>query len=187
MLYGWLRMSLGVHARAAGQPYRESPMSLDNIANPAPSTEDALQVLRSDHRRIDAMLTDCLRVAAVEHDQAPSADRNALLERLAARLQVHAQIEVELFYPALEANALTRDSAQLDHDEILVQLNELLAALPPGDEFERRLFALAQLVRTHISFEEEQLFPLAEALDLDALGASLAVRRGDLLGEQGSD
>jgi hypothetical protein len=162
-------------------------MSLDNIATPAPSTQDALQVLRSDHRRIDAMLTDCMRVAAEEHGQAPSADRNALLERLAAQLQAHAQIEVELFYPALQANALTRDSAQLDHDEILVQLNELLAALPPGDEFERRLFALAQLVRTHISFEEAKLFPLAEALDLDALGATLAMRRGALLGEQGPD
>jgi len=162
-------------------------MSLDNIATPAPTTQDALQVLRSDHRRIQAMLNDCLRVAAEEHGQAPSADRNALLERLAAQLQVHAQIETELFYPALDANALTRDSAQLDHDEILVQFNELLAALLPGDEFERRLFALAQLVRTHISFEESRLFPLADALDLDTLDARMAVRRGELLGEQGSD
>ena len=162
-------------------------MSLDNIAHPAPSTQNALQVLRSDHRRIDEMLIDCLRLAAEEHDRAPSADRNALLERLAALLQAHAQIELELFYPALAANALTRESAQLDHDEILVQLNELLAAVPPGEEFERRLFALAQGVRTHISFEESQLFPLAESLDLDALGALMAVRRGALLGEQGSD
>lgn len=162
-------------------------MSLDNIAHPAPSTQGALQVLRSDHRRIDEMLIDCMRLAAQEHDRAPSADRNALLERLAALLQAHAQVELELFYPALTANALTKDSAQLDHDEILVQLNELLAAAPPGDEFERRLFALAQLVRTHFSFEESQLFPLAASLDLDTLGASMAVRRGQLLGEQGSD
>ena len=162
-------------------------MSLDNIANPAPSTQDALQVLRSDHRRIEDMLMDCLRVAAEERDHAPSADRNGLLERLAARLQAHAQIEAELFYPALNTDALTRDSAQRDHDEMQVQLNELLAAKSPGEEFERRLFALAQRVRTHIGLEEAQLFPLAEALDLDALGVRLAMRRGELLGEQGSD
>lgn len=162
-------------------------MSLDNIANPAPSTQDALQVLRSDHRRIEDMLMDCLRVAADEHGHAPSADRNGLLERLAARLQAHAQIEAELFYPALNADALTRDRAQLDHDELQGQLNELLAAKSPGEEFERRLLALAQRVRAHISLEEAQLFPLAAALDLDALGARLAIRRGELLGEQGSD
>ncbi|OYT99253.1 MAG: hypothetical protein CFE40_05105 [Burkholderiales bacterium PBB1] len=50
-------------------------MSLDHIANDAPSTQDGMQVLRSDHRRIEAVLTDCLRVAAEERDHVPSADR----------------------------------------------------------------------------------------------------------------
>ncbi|MDL2337735.1 MAG: hemerythrin domain-containing protein [Pseudomonadota bacterium] len=147
----------------------------------------AVEVLRRDHRCIDALLNDCLRVAADEHAQAPSADRNALLERLAARLRVHADIEVNLFYPAIPVSALTRATAQLDHAEIVRQLNGLLVPVMPGEDYERRLIALAQLFRSHVGFEEEQLFPQAASLDLEALGIRLAMRRGELLGEQGAD
>jgi hypothetical protein len=162
-------------------------MSLDNVSPPAPSTQDALQLLRSDHQRIEALLSDCLHLAVEERGRAPSADRNGCLERLAATLQVHAQIERELFYPLLKVDALERDSAQLDHDEILVRLKTLLAHAPPQDDFERQLEVLAQLIRKHIALEELQLFRRLDSSDLDELGAQLAIRRGDLLGEQGAD
>lgn len=162
-------------------------MSLDNVSAPAPSTQDALQLLRSDHQRIEALLRDCLRLAVDERGLAPSADRNGCLERLAALLQVHAQIECELFYPLLKVDELVRDCAELDHDEILVQLQALLAHAPPQRDFERQVEALAQLVRRHIAHEEGQLFRRLGSADLDALGAEMAVRRGALLGEQGAD
>ena len=162
-------------------------MSLENVSAPAPSTQDALQLLREDHQRIEALLRDCVRVAVDERGLAPSADRNGCLERLAALLQVHAQIECELFYPLLKVDALERDSAQLDHDEIQVQLKALLVHAPPQDDFERQMGALAQLIRNHIVHEEGQLFRRLGSPDLDALGAQLAVRRGALLGEQGAD
>ena len=97
-------------------------MSHDHVSAPAPSTQDALQLLRSDHQRIEALLQDCLHLAVEERGLPASADRNACLERLAALMQVHGQIERELFYPQLKVEALERDSAQLDHDEMLVQL-----------------------------------------------------------------
>ena len=162
-------------------------MSLDNVPPAAPSTQDALQLLRSDHQRIEALLGDCLRLAVEERGLAPSADRNGCLERLAALLQVHAQIERELFYPLLKVDPLERDSAQLDHDEILVQLKALLAHEPVQDDFERQLDALVQMIRKHIVLEEAHLFRRLASPDLDALGARMAVRRGDLLGEQGAD
>ena len=162
-------------------------MSLDNVSPAAPSTQDALQLLRSDHQRIEALLCDCLRLAVEERGLAPSADRNGCLERLAALLQVHAQIERELFYPLLKVDALERDSAQLDHDEILGQLKALLAHEPVRDDFERQLDALVQMLRQHIALEEGQLFRRLVSPDLDALRAQMAVRRGDLLGEQGPD
>ncbi len=162
-------------------------MSLDNVSPPAPSTQDALQLLRSDHQRIEALLSDCLHLAVQERGLLPSADRNGCLERLAALMQVHAQIERELFYPQLKVDALERDSAQLDHDEMLVQLKALLAHAPLQDDFERQLEALAQLIRKHIALEEGQLFRRLASADLDALGAQLAIRRGELLGEQGAD
>ncbi len=162
-------------------------MSLDNVSPAAPSTQDALQLLRGDHQRIEALLRDCLRLAVDERGLPPSADRNGCLERLAALLQVHSQIEGELFYPLLKVSALERDSAQLDHDEILVQLQATLAHAPPQDDFERQMGALAHLIRRHIAHEEGQLFRRLRSPDLEALGAQMAVRRGALLGEQGAD
>lgn len=162
-------------------------MSLDHVSTAAPTTQDALQLLRSDHQRIEALLRDCLHLSVEERGNPPSADRNGCLERLAVLMQVHAQIERELFYPLLKVDALQSDSAQLDHDEMMVQLNALLAHAPPQDDFERHLGALAQLIRKHIAMEEAQLFRRLASTDLDALGAQLAIRRGELLGEQGAD
>ncbi len=162
-------------------------MGTEVTTHPAPTTQDALEVLRDDHRRIEAALADCLRVASTDGGQAPSADRNGLLERLFALLSAHAQIESELFYPALDVRTQRVDKAQLDHDDIRVELKALVAMTATDAGFERRLLALAERVRSHIRFEEEKLFPAAAALDLHELGSRLAVRRGELLADQGSD
>lgn len=151
----------------------------------APSTQDALQLLHADHRRIDAMLSDCERLAA--SDEASSADRSGLVSRLGALLIAHGQMEQQLFYPALRVARREIEQAEQAHADIARQLEQLSASGSSAAEFKERIAALAAAVRAHVSAEEAQLFAGAEGLDLHALGTSLAMRRGELLGEQGVD
>lgn len=148
----------------------------------APSTQDALEVLAADHRQIDALMSDLLRVGTAQ-----PADVSGLLARVAARMRVHDTIENELFYAALESR-LPRDAltaARLAHQRIDAQLQALAteAVVQP-----QQLHDLQGLWREHMQQEEQTLFAAAAGLDLAALGTQLASRRAELLaGEVGAD
>jgi len=171
------RSPVGLSSAVAG--------SGDAGGHPPPSTQDALELLFADHRRIDALLDDCARLAASPaHSEA---DRSGLVARLGALVGAHATMEHELFYPALpDAAALVAD-AEADHARITRQLQELAAPDLSAAGFAGRVADFARLLRDHVNLEELRLFPAALALDLQALGTRLALRRGELLGDQGVD
>lgn len=151
------------------------------------STQDALQVLGDEHRRIEALLADCERLAA--DGQASSADRSGVVSHLGALLIAHAQMEQQLFYPAIGAPASEADAAIREHEAVEQQLERLSVADAPASAFASGVAALAQAVRAHLRHEEDRLFARARAsgIDLQALGTQLALRRGELLGDQGVD
>jgi len=159
-------------------------MSADTTSSPAPSTQDALAVLRADHRRADALFADYARLIG---GPASAADRSAMISRIGALLRAHSQIEAELFYPALGDDGSDIDHAQADHDRMLSELERLAARAPGGAGVDGQVAQLSKAFKAHAAFEESRLFPRAAGLDLAALGARLAVRRGELLGDQGYD
>jgi hypothetical protein len=161
-------------------------MSNDTTTSPAPSTQDALAVLRADHRRIEGLLADYARLAA---GHASAADRSGIISRVAAQWLSHAQITQEVFYPALDASEPLLERARANHADIAAQLAHLSrqATLPENARIDAQVAALARAVASHLAFEEAKLFPCAAGLDLAALGTRLALRRGELLGDQGYD
>ncbi len=153
---------------------------------PPASTQDALEVLRSDHKRLQALFSEYARLTAQE---AVAADRGGLLARIGALLRAHVRIEEEVFYPALqdEGNA-ERDAARAHHAGLLDALTALAEGDPSDAAFDARVAKLGEQVKAHAAHVERHLFPQAEAsLDLKALGTRLALRRGELLGDQGED
>lgn len=152
----------------------------------APSTQDALDLLRADHQRIDAMLADCERMAG---HGAGAADRSAMVARLGALLIAHAQMEQQLFYPALGLDAHQLGLATAEHAAIEVLLQGLAEPDAAAQAYGPRIAELARQVREHVQKEEGELFVLAGSagLDLPTLGTEMALRRGELLGDQGID
>ena len=157
----------------------------DVIDPPPPSTEDALALLRGDHRRIEALLGQCLQSA--EPGAAVAADRSGVLARLSTQLSAHMKIEQELFYPALAGAPKIGRPAVAEHAEIEARLKTLATLDLNGEDFAERLASLAELVRDHFEHEEAELFSAAKSLDLQDLGTRLATRRGELLGDMGMD
>lgn len=138
---------------------------------------DALGLLKRDHRLIDELFAEFMRAAPQQLDP--------LARRICKLLRIHAQIEEELFYPAVRrasSDPELADAAERDHaraNELIVRIESMTSDRP---DFNDSIVKLAQQTRAHFGEEEERLFPqLAGKIDLVAIGMALAERRDTLL------
>jgi hemerythrin superfamily protein len=163
------------------QPVSDIDADSDDVA------PDALSVLRRDHRLAEELFAEFARSAPQQLDP--------LARRICKMLRVHAQIEEELFYPAV-GRALTNDALLADAVREHAQAKETIVRIESmtsdQDSFRDEVARLAQQSGEHVAKEEEELFPKVSAttLDITALGVALAERRDtllDVLGLHGDD
>jgi hemerythrin superfamily protein len=109
--------------------------------------------------------------------------KRGLSNTICTALEIHAQLEEEIFYPAMRAVA--SDSAMVDksipeHTE-MKRLIAKLRDMQPGDAaYDDTVMELMRDVLHHVADEETILLPDAErflADQLDALGAQMTRRR----------
>ena len=113
--------------------------------------------------------------------------KNALVRHACLGLEVHAQLEEEIFYPALRGvmpGNEVLDKSEPEHN----QMKELIATLrqqnPEDPSYDENFFALMRIVIHHVADEESMLLPAAERLlpdQLASLGAQMTKRRLQLL------
>jgi hypothetical protein len=83
-------------------------------------------------------------------------------------LEIHARLEGEILYPALEAMDPERIArAREEHAVVGRILGELAELLPGEGPFDFRMHLLREVVERHALMEEEEIFPLLDDLDLD--------------------
>ena len=144
----------------------------------------ATRLLKDDHARVKKLFAQLERTS----DRA-ARTRARLVERIAAELQVHAQIEEEILYPAAEdVDALLAlvQASRKDHAGMKKLLAEVRGLDAAGDGFVPKMSKLRDAVLHHaIDQEEKHIFPVLEReLGADALtrlGIELKVRRQSLL------
>jgi iron-sulfur cluster repair protein YtfE (RIC family) len=142
---------------------------MPNRYNDHAQPDDALALLKEDHRRVRDLFQEYQ--AATD----PRTKRE-LAEEACLELETHAQLEEQIFYPAVneesdEGAALVQEALQ-EHQ----QVKDLIAALremgPDHHAFDATFRELMQNIEHHVQEEESQMFPLAEqdlAEDLDEL------------------
>jgi hemerythrin superfamily protein len=149
-----------------------------------PKNQDAIEVLKSDHRTVEKLF-DKFEDADGKHD------KMAIGERICLALKVHAEIEEELFYPALKGKVDDKlvDEALIEHRGAKELVGEIEAMGKVDDMYEATIEVLAEQVTHHIEKEEKVLFPKAKkaGVDLDALGRKLADRKQELTDRLGAD
>ena len=116
--------------------------------------------------------------------------KRALVRNACLALEVHAQLEEEIFYPALRA-VLVGDSvlekSESEHNEMRGQIASLRAGVDANRldaDFDDKFMKLMQVVLHHVADEETQLLPAAERLlsdRLGQLGIEMTKRRVQLL------
>jgi hemerythrin superfamily protein len=150
----------------------------------AAKPEDAIKLLLTDHREVEALFK---KFESVKDDDSVKAD---IVAQICEALSVHAEIEEEIFYPAAR-EALSEkgedlvDEAEVEHESIK-SLVEWLEDAEPGDEhYDAKVKVLTEYVKHHVKEEENELFPKVKKtdLDLDNLGAELFERKTELMGD----
>jgi hemerythrin superfamily protein len=117
--------------------------------------------------------------------------KEALVTNACLALQIHAQLEEEIFYP--ELRTLMGDDPVLqksepDHDEMRGLIDELRRRITEGavedPDFDKTFLDLMRVVIHHVADEETQLLPAADRLLEDRLvqlGGEMTRRRMELM------
>ena len=150
-----------------------------------PKAAHATTLLREDHRAVSEMFGRYNRTKS-------DTEKRELIERICKDLTVHAQIEEEIFYPAVQ-EALQDEAviaeAEVEHAS-LKDLVEQLQTADPGDiVFEAKVKVLSEYVKHHVNEEQTEIFPRARAsgLDMQALGDQLLKRKAELMAENAEE
>lgn len=152
---------------------------------------NAIQLLKEDHKTVRKLLSELEKTTA-----RGVKIRTELLDKIGTELRVHAQIEEEIFYPALKAAGQKGDDdkmffeAQEEHraaGELV--LPDLERTDPATECFGGRAKVLKEMVEHHADEEEKEMFPrareLMDASQLQELGERMAIRKQELLSDPG--
>jgi hemerythrin superfamily protein len=140
-------------------------------------TPSATDMIRADHSRV-------LGTFHRYDMQAGPQVKQALVSGICLSLEIHAQIEDEIFYPAM------REHSELVGQQLIPQHNEMrrliatLREMDPSDaQFDGTFMELMRDVIHHVADEETIVLPIAENLlgeRLSELGAQMIKRRFQL-------
>jgi hemerythrin superfamily protein len=130
---------------------------------------DALALLKAEHRLVNALFTQYESAADISTKQ-------MIAEQVFTALEIHGQLEDDVFYPAYETmtgkngTQLVADS-RLAHEHVKELLIELRDIDLDEETFEAKFQELMHTVEQHVAQEEGEMFPEAEQILADQLVA----------------
>ena len=144
--------------------------------------EDAVDLLDADHKAVKKMFVDYTALCV---DQALADDRRVLALKICAALTVHAQIEEEIFYPAVRDaigdDALMQEALQ-EHAQAKATITQIKKMDAHDMTYDDTVKKLGKLIDAHVLEEREQIFLKARmsTLDLRGLAVPLYARKKQL-------
>lgn len=148
----------------------------------APETLDAIALLRADHKIVSDLF------AQYEKARSPT-KKMGLVATICSELTVHAQVEEEIFYPAVKKALKDKElipEATVEHASLKELISQVEGVQPDGEMFDAKIKVLSEYVEHHVKEEEEEMFPKAKAtrLDLTEMGARISVRKDELIAQR---
>jgi len=145
------------------------------------ATNDALALLKADHREVSEML---------EKFESARSSKEKLARQICQALTVHAQIEEEIFYPAArdalgEDGKDLLDEAKVEHNSLKGLISNIERSSADDDLFKAHVMVLREYVKHHVKEEEGELFPKLRKseMDLKDIGEQLAARKKELMSQ----
>ena len=162
-------------------------MSTKTIKAIQAKTPDAIALLTADHKVVKALFKDFEKLAKAEDNDEQKA---GIVRKICDELTMHAQVEEEIFYPAvrdaIEDDDLI-DKAEVEHataKDLIAQLEQMH---PTDDLYTAKVTVLSEYIEHHVNEEETDVFAKARNADLNtaALGEQMARRKEQLKAELG--
>lgn len=140
-------------------------------------------MLTADHKKVKGLFDDFKKLKSKED----SGERKAaLVVQICQELTVHAELEEEMFYPAVR-DAIDdedlMDEAEVEHacaKELIAQLEGMD---PEDDLYDAKVTVLGEQIQHHVKEEEGDMFVKAKKakVDTEALGEQMARRKTELM------
>ena len=150
--------------------------------------KDACDLLDADHRAVKRMFKDYEELMG-SRARSAAQKKMDLARQICHELTVHAQIEEEIFYPALRAVMKDTDllaEAEVEHASAKDLIAQIEAMDEPGEMFDAKVKVLGEYIDHHVKEERGEIFPKARSarkLDLVAMREELMARKEELMGE----
>ncbi len=148
----------------------------------APKTQSAIQLLRADHKLVSALFADYEKARSTKK-------KKDLVTQICLELSVHAQVEEEIFYPAVKKALKDRElvpEATVEHATLKALIAQVEGVEPDGEMFDAKIKVMSEYVKHHVKEEQNEMFRKANAtkLDMVALGAEIAARKAELVADK---
>ena len=136
---------------------------------------NAFTLLKTDHEKVARILA-----SIEETTERAVKGRDELFTRLKEELDLHAKIEEEIFYPALEEAEVTREvtlEAYEEHRLVKQMLAELESEPKDTEQWTAKFTVLKENVEHHVEEEEGEMFKKARKIlsedEIEELGNRL--------------
>jgi len=150
--------------------------------------KDACDLLDADHRNVKKMFKAYEELMGSRNRTVAQKKKDLALQ-ICQELTVHAQIEEEIFYPALRAVLKDTDllaEAEVEHQTAKDLIAQIEGMGDADEMFDAKVTVLGEYIDHHVKEERNEIFPKARAsrkLDLVALREQLAARKEELMAE----
>jgi hypothetical protein len=150
-------------------------------------TQDAIALLTDDHKAVQKLFKQYEKLVEGEAD---GEEKAALARQICMELNIHAQIEEEIFYPAVREGIEEEDlldEAEVEHASAKELIAQLSAMAPEDELYDAKVTVLGEYVNHHIKEEQDEMFPQVKKakIDTDSLGSELLERKQQLQAELG--
>ena len=152
--------------------------------------KDACDLLDADHRAVKRMFKEYEELTGSRARNAAQ-KKMELARQICHELTVHAQVEEEIFYPALRAamkDTDLLDEAEVEHQSAKDLIAQIEAAGEADEMFDAKVKVLGEYVDHHVKEERNEIFPKARStrrLDLVSMRDELMARKEELMAEMG--
>ena len=146
------------------------------------TNNDAIKLLIDDHDKVKKMFKEYKKLAEKNDENG----KEELATQICTELTVHAQLEEEIFYPAVREGIDDDDlmnEAMVEHAEakgLIAQIQSMSASDPMYDA---TVTVLGENINHHIEEEQKEMFPKVQKLhlDLEELGLEMIERKAVLV------
>jgi hypothetical protein len=146
---------------------------------PNSKTQDAIALLKADHRKVEELF---------EKYESARSKKADIARQICMELTIHTMIEEEIFYPACRKAGVDSDKmdeANVEHDGAKSLIAELENGSPDDDFYDAKVKVLSEEIKHHVKEEEKPGGVFSQArendMDLKVLGEKMAARKKELM------